>query len=161
MARKSSRPQAVKIQNLREHGTLNPHPESLQDEVFGTHEFFDAHDGVQVKYEMLRRHRLEGRPVSEVSASFGVSRQAFYLAESAFAQAGLPGLLPRRRGPKRAHKCTEEILDFVQQWRQTAAESQTLSDAIEKRFGVKVHPRSIDRALARRQKKPPHKEKPR
>ncbi|MDA2924876.1 recombinase family protein [Acidobacteria bacterium AH-259-L09] len=147
------------MQSLREHGALHRHPESIQDEAFRTGEFFDPHDGVQVKYEMLRRRRLEGRPVSEVSASFGVSRQAFYLAESAFEQGGLPALLPRRRGPKRAHKCTEEILDFVQEWRETAPEGQMLSEAIERRFGVKVHPRSIHRALARRQKKPSQEEK--
>ena len=66
---------------------------------------------------MLRRHRVDERPVTEVATAFGVSRQAFYAAETAFTAAGLPGLLPRPRGPKRAHKCTDEILDFVEQQR--------------------------------------------
>ena len=147
--------QVAKIKSLREQGALHPHPESIQDEAFRTHEFFDPQDRVQVKYEMVRRRRVEARPVREVAASFGVSRQSFYTAESALDEGGLPALLPRRRGPRRAHKCTEEILDFAEAWPQTAAESQTRSQAIEQRFGVKIHSRSIDRALARRKKNCP------
>ena len=89
----------------------------MQDEAFARHEFFDRRDRVQVKYEMLRRHRVDGRPVTDVAAAFGVSRQAFYTADAAFTAGGIPGLLPRPRGPQRAHKCTDEILDFVERWR--------------------------------------------
>jgi hypothetical protein len=72
----------------------------------------------------------------------------------AFRAQGIPGLLPRPRGPKRAHKCTDEILDFAAQWR--AAEppdAESVTDAIRRRFGVSIHPRSLQRALARRAKK--------
>ena len=148
-----------KIKALRRHGALHPHPEAVRDEVFQSEEFLDPRDRVQVKYEMLRRHRLEGRPVTEVAQRFGVSRQTFYLTETAFQKEGLPGLVPRRRGPKRAHKCTDEVLDFVESWRQSDPQGQSVSEAVEQRFGVKIHPRSIDRALARRKKKPPQKEK--
>lgn len=157
MARlKSPPPVDAKAAALRERGALHPHPEAIQDEAFRQGDFFDGRDQVQVRYEMLRRHRVEGRPVTEVAASFGVSRQAFYVTEALFEGQGLPGLLPRRRGPKRAHKCTEEILDFVEQWRGTAPAraEETIVQAIERRFGVSVNPRSIDRALARRKKKP-------
>ena len=90
-----------------------------------------------------------------MATAFGVSRQAFYVAETAFTTAGLAGLLPRPRGPKRAHKCTDEILDFVEQHR---AEDRTRSaadwaKAVRARFGVTLHPRSLARALVR-QKKP-------
>ena len=149
----------IKIKALRRHGALHPHPEAVRDEVFQSEEFLDPRDRVQVKYEMLRRHRLEGRPVSEVAQRFGVSRQTFYLTETAFEKGGLPGLVPRRRGPKGAHKCTDEALDFVENWRESGPHEQPLGEAVEQRFGVKIHPRSIDRALARRQKKPPKKEK--
>ena len=44
----------------------------------GAQEFFDRRDRVQVKYEMLRRHRVDGRPVTDVATAFGVSRQTFY-----------------------------------------------------------------------------------
>lgn len=145
----------AKQRTLREQGALHPHPEAVQDEAFRSHEFFDARDRVQVKYEMLRRHRADQKPVTEVARSFGTSRQAFYKAEATFETQGVPGLLPRRRGPQRAHKCTEEVLDFVEQWQETPSEEKTLIEAIEKQFGVRIHPRSIDRALARRKKKRP------
>ncbi len=149
----------TKIKALRQHGALHPQPEAVRDEAFQGEEFLDARDRVQVKYEMLRRHRLEGRPVSEVAQRFGVSRQAFYVAETAFEKEGLPGLIPRRRGPKRAHKCTAEVLDFAESWRQSGPHEQSVAEAVEQRFGIQIHPRSIDRALARRKKKPPQKEK--
>jgi transposase len=142
----------AKVEALRRQGALHPHPEAVHDEAFGQEAFLDPRDRVQVKYEMLRRHRLEGRPVTEVSASFGVSRQAFYLAEVAFEREGLPGLVPAQKGPRRAHKCTDEVLDFVERWRQDPTD-EPLIEAIEARFGVRIHPRSIDRALARRKKK--------
>jgi transposase len=155
MPRSRPSPDNAKAAALRDQGALHPHPEAVHDERFYSDEFFDPRDWVQVRYEMLRRHRVEGQPVTEVAASFGISRQAFYVTEVAFQGQGLPGLLPRRRGPKHAHKCTEEILDFVGQWREAAKTEtgETLVEAIEKRFGVRIHPRSIDRALARRKKK--------
>jgi transposase len=145
-----------KAQSLSEHHALHPHPENVRDEAFQRYEFLDSRDDVQVRYEMLRRHRLEGKPVSEVARAFGVSRQAFYVTEAVFSQHGIPGLLPRRRGPKRAHKCTEEVLDFVQQWRPEGKE--TLTEAIRRNFGVAINPRSIARAVARRKKKRTRKE---
>ena len=89
----------------------------------------------------------------EVAASFGVSRQAFYTADATFHDHGIPGLLPRRRGPKGAHKCTDEVLDFAEQWQPDAQDDETLVEAIRRRFNVTINPRSIDRALARRKKK--------
>ncbi len=145
-----------KARSLREHHALNPHPEKVRDEAFQQQEFLDPRDGVQVRYEMLRRHRLEGRPVSEVARAFGVSRQAFYVTDAAFSENGIPGLLPRRRGPKGAHKCTEEVLDFVQQWRPEGQE--TITEAIRRHFGVTINTRSIARAVARRKKKRARKE---
>lgn len=152
--RRQPAPDDPKVAALRAAGGLHPRPEAVRDEAFAGQEFFDRRDRVQVKYEMLRRHRVDGRSVTEVSTAFGVSRQAFYAAETTFTTAGLPGLLPRPRGPKRAHKCTDEILDFVEEER-TAAPSRSaaaLADAVRERFGVAVHPRSLVRALVRRKK---------
>jgi transposase len=144
----------AKAATLRAVGALHPHPERVQDEAFAQHEFFDRRDQVQVKYEMLRRHRVDGRPVTAVAAAFGASRQTFYMTNAAFTRVGIPGLLPRPRGPQRAHKCTDAILDFVEQWR---AEHETAAwpgvrDAVRRRFDVSIHPRSLARALARREK---------
>jgi transposase len=143
-----------KVAALRAAGALHPRPEAVQDEAFARHEFFDARDAVQVKYEMLRRHRVDGRGVTAVAGAFGVSRQAFYAAEAAFTTAGLPSLLPRRRGPKRAHKCTDAILDFVEDQRakDPSRPAAAVAEAVEHRFGVAIHPRSLVRALERRKK---------
>jgi transposase len=145
----------AKAAALRAAGALHPRPERVQDEVFAQHEFFDRRDHVQVKYEMLRRHRVDGRPVTAVAAAFGASRQTFYQTNAAFTRGGIPGLLPRPRGPQRAHKCTDAILDFVEQWR---AEHETAAwpgvrEVVRRRFHVTIHPRSLARALARREKK--------
>ena len=69
--------------------------------------FFDARDLVQVKYEMLRRARQDGSTVSDAAAAFGFSRPSFYEAKAAYESGGLPGLLPKRPGPRRAHKLSE------------------------------------------------------
>jgi len=95
-----------KVAALRAAGALHPHPEAVHDDAFVQHPFFDPRDRVQVKYEMLRRHRVDGQPVTQVAARFSISRQAFYEAATAFNDMGLPGLVPKRPGPKRAHKCT-------------------------------------------------------
>jgi transposase len=147
-------PEDPKIAALQAAGALHPRPAAVQDEAFAGHEFFDRRDRVQVKYEMLRRHRVEGRPVTEVAAAFGVSRQAFYVTKTAFTAGGLPGLLPRPRGPQRAHKCTDEILDFVEQQRadDPGRPAAAVAAAVRQRFGVAIHPRSLARALGRRKK---------
>lgn len=155
MNKKSDPREDAKVKALRANGALHSHPEQIQDEVFRQHEFFDPRDRVQLKYEMVRRHRIDGKSVTETAGSFGVSRQAFYITEAAFNAQGLPGLLPHRRGPQRAHKLTDKILDFVEEWlaQKPPQERQSAEGAVKRRFGIAVHPRSIERALARRKKK--------
>ena len=140
---------------LRAAGALHPRPQAVQDEAFQHSEFFDPNDIVQVKYEMLRRHRVDNRPVTDVARSFGASRQAFYATQAIFDTQGIPGLIPKRRGPRSAHKCTDEVLDFAQQWKDGHPEERTesLLAAIQQQFHISINPRSIDRALARRKKK--------
>ena len=140
---------------LRSAGVLHPNPNAIRDEMFVQGDFFDPNDLVQVKYEMLRRHREEQKTVVEVARAFGTSRQAFYSAKALFDSLGIPGLIPKRRGPRGAHKCTEEVLDFAEQWKDEYPDEGTvrLSEAIEQHFGIRINPRSIDRALVRRKKK--------
>ena len=144
-----------KLEALRQQGTLNPRPEDVTDELFQTSEFFDARDVVQVKYEMLRRVEKEGPSITEAASAFGFSRPSFYQAQVAFEQGGIAGLVPQKRGPKEAHKLTSKILDFLQQIRleDPSLGSAELVGRIKKRFGVIVHPRTIERGLARHQKK--------
>ena len=140
---------------LRAAGALHPNPKAIRDEAFLQGDFFDPNDLVQVKYEMLRRHREEQKTVAEVARAFGTSRQAFYSAKSLFDSQGIPGLIPKRRGPRGAHKCTDEVLDFAEQWKDAHPAEGTLrlAEAIEQLFGIRINPRSIDRALVRRKKK--------
>jgi len=140
-----------KVQALRAERSLNPRPEAVSDEQFARSEFLDARDLVQVKYEMVRRARVEGEPVSRAAEAFGFSRPSFYAAQAALDQGGLAGLVPARPGPKRAHKMTGEVVAFARE--QRAADprlsSLALVELIEERFGVRVHRRSVERALQR------------
>jgi transposase len=141
---------------LRQQGCLNPHPDQVKDELFRTQVFFDPRDLVQVKYEMLRRVETEGLPVNRSAAAFGFSRPSFYQAHASFHQGGLPALLPQKRGPKQAHKLTAGVLAFIRQTRQEdpSLRAAALASRLLDRYGITVHPRSIERALARSQKKP-------
>ncbi len=58
--------QDPKVEALRAERSLNPRPEAVTDEAFAGSEFLDARDLVQVKYEMVRRVRVDGAPVSRV-----------------------------------------------------------------------------------------------
>jgi transposase len=148
--------QDPKHETLRQFGTLNVTPEAVRDELFLRHEFFDPRDLVQVKYEMLRRVRVDGASVSQVARDFGFSRTAFYRALAVLEEQGLPGLIPRRPGPKQAHKLNDTVLEFIEQQRQGPVESpraDVLAEMVLKEFNLSVHPRSIERSLAKREKK--------
>jgi transposase len=140
-----------KVEALRAERSLNPRPESVRDERFASSEFLDARDLVQVKYEMVRRARVDAEPVSRAAEAFGFSRPSFYAAEAALDQGGLAALVPARPGPRRAHKLTGEVVGYARE--QLTADpklsSQALVDLIAERFGVRVHRRSLERALAR------------
>ena len=140
---------------LREKGCLHPHPEKVTDETFTASEFFDPRDLVQVKYEMLRRVRVEGKPVSDSAMSFGLSRPSYYQAQAAYEAGGLLALLPRKPGPRRAHKLSDEGVAGVREIldEQPGLAPGKLVKLVEERFGLSVHPRSIERALARAEKK--------
>ena len=141
-----------KVTALRESRCLNPHPEQVTDEAFLAADFFDARDAVQVKYEMVRRVTVDGAPVTATAAAFGYSRPSYYQAAAALDASGLDGLVPARPGPRGGHKLTEQVLAWAEQ--QLAADpalrAAGLAGPIAEEFGVRVHPRSIERALARR-----------
>ena len=148
-------PNDRKANSLRKRGCLNPQPSSVTDEGFAEHEFFDARDVVQVKYEMLRRVRVDGTPVSHAAQAFGLSRVSYYKAKETFESGGIAALVPEKPGPRSAHKMSALVMTFVGEKRAedpkiTASELAVL---IEKRFRIHVHPRSIERALTRQKKK--------
>lgn len=144
-----------KTERLKQNGTLNPHPERIQEPLFQEQDFFDSGDLLQVKYEMLRRVHTDGWPVSQAAQTFGFSRPSFYKAQTAFQAGGLGGLVSDKRGPKQAHKLSEPVLIFVKQLLEDSPNlsSATLALQIEHQFGLSVHPRSIERALKSQEKK--------
>ena len=140
---------------LRRQGTLNPRPQAVKAPLFKENEFFDSQDLPQVKYEMLRQVDKEGKTVKETAASFGFSRVAFYQIKKRFEKWGMAGLLPQLRGPRGAHKLTDEVLDYVEQAlaQDHSLRMPALAEKVKERFGISLHPRSIERAIASRQKK--------
>ena len=141
---------------LKQQGTLNPRPQDVRDPLFLENDFFDPLDLVQTKYEMLRRVSEDGHSVKCAAESFGFSRVSFYKAQAAFSEHGLAGLVPSRRGPHGAHKLSEAVIDFLFQAmdEDKSLRPVTLAKLVEERFGFSLHPRTIEKALVQRQKKP-------
>ena len=138
---------------LRQSHTLHPHPEGVRDPLFTSGSpFFDPRDLVQVKYELLRRVHIDGYSVTQATSLFALSRPTFYTAQAGWEQAGIIGLLPQPTGPRHAHKLTEEILVQLRPLAKTMSPSQ-LAEWLQKQHHLTVHPRSIERALARSAKK--------
>ena len=146
-----------KIAALRQRASLHPHPERVADPLFVGAGFFDARDLVQVKYEMVRRVRVDGHPASRTAAAFGVSRPSFYQAQAALQTGGLGALVPKKPGPRRAHKLDRDVVAWLLHARSTdpSVRGPELARRIRERFGRTVHPRSVERALARQEKKRP------
>src|SRR5258708_8260456 len=92
---------------------LNPHPEQVTDPEFLASDFFDPRDAVQVKYEMVRKVKAGGAPVTEAAAASGYSRPAYYAAAAALESSGLEGLVPGRPGPRGGHQLTEALLAWA------------------------------------------------
>jgi transposase len=143
-----------KTLELKRTGTLNPRPHSVSDTLFKENPFFDSRDLLQVRYEMLRRHSMDGVSIVDVAAKFGVSRPTVYQAQAAFQQAGLSGLLPKHRGPKEGHKLSAEVIEYVQTLRAAEPGLTTVAcvQAVQEKFGITVHRRSLERALLSKKK---------
>lgn len=145
-----------KTRVLRRQGTLNPRPNSVRDPLFAPEGgFFDRRDIVQVKYEMLRKARVDGETITYAAAELGLSRVAFYKALIAFEDSGLAGLLPHKRGPRQGHKLTDEVIDFLRAALAADASlgAAALSKLVRKRFRRSVHPRSIERAMMKKKRR--------
>ncbi|MCP4048703.1 MAG: helix-turn-helix domain-containing protein [Gammaproteobacteria bacterium] len=145
-----------KQKRLQESGTLNPHPDTVTDTLFQQRPFFDSSDLLQVKYEMLRCVEKDGRSVSRAVQDFGFSRRHFYVIQKQFTEAGFQGLMPEKRGPRKAHKLDDEVMRFVRATiaDKPALKAPALALLIQNKFQRKVHPRSIEKALARKKNSP-------
>lgn len=137
---------ATRRRILEQAGLVHPHPEAVSAALFdGRESFFLAVDKVQVKYEMLRAHVIDGLSATATAEQHGYSRAAFYLISTAFDQAGMRGLLDEARGRRGPIKLTPEVLEFVAAADPTRSGAQ-LALEVETRFGVSLHRRTIERA---------------
>ena len=113
----------TKVENLAHEGTLNPSSGKVRDPKFQAGGFFDPRDVVQVKYEMLRRVSVD--------------------------DAGIAGLVPRKRGPRGPNKLQGEILAFIKERLSPGQpiRARDLAALVRDEFGLDVHPRTIERAI--------------
>ncbi len=139
-----------KLNRLREAGLLHAHPERVLDRLFLEQtDFFDSHDVLQVRYELLRAHLVEGDKIAGVCRRFGVSRQTFYKFLARFLEHGSGGLLPGRPGPKGPSKLSLEVMRFAEE--QLSLDNEisgaALASQIDSQLGVAIHKRTVEKLL--------------
>jgi transposase len=127
-------------------GLVHPRPDGVVASLFGSDPFFLAEDKVQVKYEMLRAHVVDGASVTDAARLHGYSRAEFYLVADAFSEAGMVGLLEKKRGRKGPLKVTEEIRGFVEGLGEISGAKAAAR--VQERFGVSLHRRTLERILS-------------
>jgi transposase len=138
--------QEARRRSLEASGLLHARPEAVTAPLFVGHEaFFFPADKLQVKYEMLRAHVVDGLGVSAAAEVHGYSRAAFYHVSCAFEDGGMAGLIDQRPGRRGPLKLSAEIADFVRVAEASMSGAQ-LAREVEGRFGVSLHRRTIERA---------------
>jgi len=144
-----------KRQSLEETGGLHPHPERVRAELFQRYRFFDPLDKIQVKYEMLRAHAVEGRRVVSLAREFGFSRETYYTALAAFEAFGIPGLADGKPGRPGPLKLTDEAARWVWQLhrRRPDLSGREIAEELAAALGIQVHRRTIERLLGAAGKK--------
>jgi len=138
-----------KRQFLDESGALHRDPDRVCAELFERHRFFDPLDKIQVKYEMLRAHAVEGGSVVSVAAAFGFSRETYYSTLAAFEAGGVAWLAdgkPGRPGPlKLTDEAAQWVLDLHRHRRDLSG--RQLAEKLSEELGIDVHRRTIERLL--------------
>jgi transposase len=142
--------QHPKREYLAAAGALHAHPDTVRAELFLSQRFFDPLDKVQVKYEMLRAHLVDGASVVSVAAAFGFSRETFYQALRSFEECGLVGLRDDKSGRRHRLKLTEEDVAWIHQLAHQRPElsGQAIADQLERERGIQVKRRTVERLLA-------------
>jgi transposase len=145
----------AKRQALQATGTFNSRAAQVRHPLFQQSSFFDPEDLLQLKYETLRAVEVEKSSIAKAARDFGLSRPTIYEAQVQLEHQGLEGLLPHKRGPKMAHKLTDQVLEFLQEQSQAepAIKAEELARRVRQRFTVQLHPRTIQKALERKAKR--------
>jgi len=145
-----ARDRSDKRRALQQEGTLHPRGSRVRAQLFWEHpRFFDARDELQVKYEMLRAHFVDGQPVTQVCATFGYSRQTFYVLQRRLARRGIVGLRDGRPGRVGPTKCTPDVVAFLQAQRvaDPAIAPADLVARLARERGVRLHRRTVERLV--------------
>ena len=139
----------TKRQALQSSGTFNPRHGRVRHPLFQGSDFFDPQDLLQLKYESLRAVQKKEYSLARAASEFGLSRPTLYQAQAHFAAQGLEGLLPGKRGPRQAHKLTAQVRQYLEQERAAHPElsARQLATRVRQRFRIKVHPRTLEKAL--------------
>ena len=145
--------ESARYRALEQAGLLHPAPAAVVAEPFRSHpQFFASFDKVQVKYEMLRAHALDGHTASAAASAHGYSRAAFYLVQAAFDRSGMIGLLDERPGRRGPLRLSPDVLAFLEARRRERPEASgaQLARELEAALGVKLHRRTVEKALGAR-----------
>jgi len=138
-----------RLHYLEAQGLLHPHPGAVTAPLFaGPDPFFLSADKVQVKYEMLRAHAIDGLSVVAASSSHGYSRPSFYLVAAAFAERGMAGLVDERPGRRGPLRLSDDVVAFVRAAPASVSGAE-LARQVSERFGVKLHRRTVEKARRR------------
>ena len=142
--------ESARCRAVEQAGLLHPAVEAVLAEPFRAHpEFFASFDKVQVKYEMLRAHVIDGRTATAAAQAHGYSRAAFYLVEAAFERSGMVGLVDDRPGRRGPLKLSPEVLAFLEarHRERPGASGAELAVELEAALGVRLHRRTVEKAL--------------
>lgn len=141
-----------KVEALKANGTYNEDSQNVQAEHFKHGIFFDPHDIVQVKYEMIRCVEKDGTSIRDAASLYGFSRQTFYACRDAINEEGISGLIPKKSGPKTGYKLDEDRKRLIDRYLSDhpRAKAQEIHNALEKELDVQVTVKTISRYLAKK-----------
>jgi transposase len=132
---------------MMKNGSYNHRADAVTNKLFQRFRFFDAHDVMQVKYEMLRAVEKDNCDITEAAEAFGFSRVSFYQARKDFEANGIAGLIPKKRGPKGSRKVNESDIEFAKALIGTHTKAQIVMLLKEER-GVEISKRTLERQLS-------------
>ena len=101
---------------------------------------------------MLRAHVVDGQSATAAADAHGYSRASFYLVQAAFERSGMVGLLDERPGRRGPVKLSPEVLAFLQarHRERPGASGAELASELEAALGVRLHRRTVEKALGGR-----------